>query len=394
MDNLAGDISLYIHIPFCAKRCSYCDFNTYAGKLNRMPAYVDALCLEIEKILVKSKYPLNVITIFFGGGTPSLLPGSAFARILHIISQYLPVDPLAEISMEANPGTLNADKLAHLQELGFNRISIGMQSAKNDELKMLGRIHSAQDVNEAVFLAKKSGFGNINLDLIYGLPGQCLSDWRYSLDQALALSPEHLSLYALTLEPGVRLQRQIHQGLVPVQDDDLMADMYAYAEKALERAGYLHYEISNWAKRGAGEAYICKHNLQVWRNQPYLGFGAGAHGFACNIRMENLLRIGAYIQASEQKKAGEFPVGPAVRFTTRINRRREMQETMMLGLRLQEGVSNDRFFSRFGQEIWDVFAYELDELMRTDLIEMDRSGIRLNERGRYLSNVVFRAFVD
>lgn len=392
------NISLYIHIPFCEKRCSYCDFNTYAGKLNLLPRYIDALNAEIRKVVEQDDVDRQVHTLYFGGGTPSLVPAWLYSEILEILYHSFGFTDDIEITLEANPGTLRAEYLQELRKLGFNRISIGMQSAVRSELLMLSRIHSWEDVVQSVLDAKKSGFANINLDLIYGLPGQNLEDWQYNLEKATSLEPDHLSLYALTLEPVVPMFRRILAGELPWQDDDLMADMYEMSRFMLREAGFYHYEISNWARKDAkGDLLVCRHNLQYWRNQPYLGFGAGAHGYAGGVRTENLYRINAYIQRCEQKDAGRFPRGPALRQATLIPRRREMQETVMLALRMADGISRKVFFNRFGCQVEDVFNTELQELINKGLVELadvDGECYKLTERGLFLSNIVFREFVD
>ena len=289
--------SLYFHIPFCVHRCAYCDFNTYAGQEAFIPAYVEALVREIEAVAASAPDRLPVHTIFFGGGTPSLLSPEHFERILGAIRKNFDLKPIIdersvvtnsvvppEISLEANPGTVSLASLKGLRKAGFNRISFGVQSSHPEELRLLERIHDFFDVIESVKEARQAGFENLNLDLIYGLPQQTLERWQESLKRAVGLNPEHLSLYALTIEHDTPFGRWMAQGLMPLPDPDAAADMYEWASQYLQAQGYEQYEISNWARPG----YPCRHNLQYWRNEPYLGFGAGAHGCAANLRIANI----------------------------------------------------------------------------------------------------------
>src|SRR5215207_5311793 len=249
--------SLYFHIPFCTHRCAYCDFNTYAGQESLIPAYVEALAQEIDfvgnqlKTTQLSTYPTSVYTIFFGGGTPSLLSPKQFGSIFKSIRDNFTLTDDAEITIEANPGTVSFANLFELRSLGINRISYGVQSANMEELRMLERVHNFFDVIEAVTSARKAGFKNLNLDLIYGLPEQTLSTWQTTLKRILDLHPEHISAYALTLEHGTPFGKWSSKGLLPLPDPDLAADMYEWASETLESAGYVQYEISNWAKANA-----------------------------------------------------------------------------------------------------------------------------------------------
>ena len=406
--------SLYLHIPFCLHRCAYCDFNTYAGKESLIPTYVEALCHEIRCIAGSAPERLPVHTIFFGGGTPSLLTPSQFEPIIHTITDLfdLPAPALwgsdMETSLEANPGTVSLDSLRGLRRLGFNRISFGVQSFHADELRHLERIHDPWDVLEAVRWVRQAGFENLNFDLIYGLPEQTLARWQDSLQRAVDLAPQHLSLYALTIEHGTPFGRWAARGLLPMPDPDLAADMYEWASDFLEGQGYEQYEISNWSKPG----FQCLHNLQYWRNQPYLGFGAGAHGCANGLRIANVLRIKTYIKRVCQPHPVPpspelaFPFSPATVTQSRLTPYVEMQETMLVGLRLtNEGVSPQAFHTRFGKDLMDVFSQEIDELVLLGLLEWVlsplpkgdgqgvRKNIRLTRRGRLLGNQVFMRFV-
>jgi oxygen-independent coproporphyrinogen-3 oxidase len=384
--------SLYLHIPFCRHRCAYCDFNTYAGLEDLIEPYSAALGAEARLSARAAGERLEAHTVFFGGGTPSLLPPRLIAQLLEVLAAEFNLAAEAEISLEANPGTLTARGLRGLRAAGVNRLSLGMQSANAAELRLLEREHSAADVAQAVRWARAAGFDNLNLDLIYGLPEQELSAWQRSVQQALELDVEHLSLYALTLEHGTPMGRWAERGLVSEPDAERAADMYEWASEALETAGYRQYEISNWAR---GEARQCRHNLQYWRCLPYLGFGAGAHGYARGVRTANVLAPAAYMQRMEAgEEAGDWPRTPATASAELIDRRAEMGEVMMMGLRLtEEGVSRGVFRERFGEELETAYAAPLAQLTAWGLLEWAGERLRLTARGRLLGNRVFREFV-
>ncbi|MBN1370554.1 MAG: radical SAM family heme chaperone HemW [Anaerolineaceae bacterium] len=390
--------SLYLHIPFCRKRCGYCDFNTFAGLEGLIPAYVQALIAEMEGLGALSEGSVPVHTIFFGGGTPSLLSAEQVGAILAAARTAFRVLPGAEISLEANPGTLTLPGLKALRETGVNRLSLGVQSMHPGELALLERLHGVPEVIQAVAWAREAGFDNLNLDLIYGLPGQAVRRWRETLEFALRLKAEHLSLYALTIEEGTPLQRMSAKGLVEAVDDDRAADMYELAMDVLAEAGYRQYEISNWALTGSdGKLLSCRHNLQYWYNLPYLGLGAGAHGYSHGRRTANVRGVGQYIQAV---RGGwqTFPESPANESVTGILRRDEIGETMMVGLRLtEEGVSARRFLERFGEPLEAVYSDPIANFNKIGLLEWAREGdercLRLTRRGRLLGNQVFAAFL-
>jgi oxygen-independent coproporphyrinogen-3 oxidase len=385
--------SIYIHVPFCIYRCAYCDFNTYAKQEILLPAYIDALCREIYWLSERAPQRLPVHTIFFGGGTPSLLSTPQFDAILKAVKQNYDLLPQAEISLEANPGTVTLQSLRDLRSLGFNRISLGVQSSHPEELLQLERIHDYYDVINAVTWARLAGFDNLNLDLIFGLPEQSLRRWQETIQLILSLHPKHLSLYGLTLEHGTPFGRWAQRGLLPVPNPDAAADMYEWASEVLEMAGYQQYEISNWAKPGRE----CLHNLQTWRGKPYLGFGAGAHGCANGMRISNVLRIKTYIEHLQPDRLSEkkpFPLSPATSHQINLSVQDEMQETMLTGLRLtKEGVNAESFLDRFGVQMQDVFAGEIKELIELDLLEWASPILRLTKRGRLLGNRVFIRFV-
>jgi oxygen-independent coproporphyrinogen-3 oxidase len=387
-------VSLYIHIPFCIHRCAYCDFNTYAGQESHIPEYVEALNREIKIAARSAAGRLKVHTIFFGGGTPSLLQAEQFESILSKVREHYDVLGGAEISLEANPGTVTRDSLNDLHSLGFNRLSLGVQSAHPEELRQLERIHDYFDVINTVKWARQAGFDNLSLDLIFGLPGQSMNRWQATVNLILGLHPDHLSLYALSVEHGTPFEHWARPGLMSVPDPDVAADMYEWAGQKLDESGFEQYEISNWAKRSRQ----CLHNLQYWRNLPYLGFGAGAHGSANGLRVSNVLRIKTYIErvkGDPVNSAHPFPITPAIVHQINISKRVEMQETLMTGLRLtREGVSADGFMGRFGIPLREVFGREIDDLTGLNLLEWSGPILHLTKRGRLLGNQVFMRFVD
>jgi len=356
-DQTSGQMnhSLYLHIPFCSKRCSYCDFNTYAGVTSLLPAYIDALCQEIVKVAscTSRKYPVH--TIFLGGGTPSLLSPEQCTTIFSTINRCFTLQKEYEYTLEANPDSLTLEKLIEYRQLGINRLSIGMQSALPHELALLGRLHDHQATQRSVESARQAGFSNINLDLIFNLPGQTLEDWQKSLGAALSLQPTHLSLYALSLEEGTPLHRQVEDGEFATPEDDTAAAMMDMAAELLPANGFIHYEVSNWAKADAQTDYTSRHNLQYWLNQPYFGFGAGAHGLVDEVRTVNEPLPTRYISLCRESQAISFPIGPASIENHTRDHLSQIEEHMILGLRLlQHGVNRDEFTKRFGND-WDVY---------------------------------------
>jgi oxygen-independent coproporphyrinogen III oxidase len=405
--------SLYFHIPFCTHRCAYCDFNTYAGQEGLIPAYVEALCREID--FVGSRFESEemegqVHTIFFGGGTPSLLSPKQFEVVFESIRRCFSLTEDAEITIEANPGTVSFANLIDLHSVGINRISFGVQSANPNELRMLERAHNFFDVIGAVTYARKAGFDNLNLDLIYGLPEQTFDSWQTTMQRILDLHPEHISAYALTLEHGTPFGRWAAKGLLPIPDPDLAAEMYEWLGETLETNGYVQYEISNWAKdtrQSPSNAFSvppltpgfsCRHNIQYWRSLPYLAFGAGAHGYANGYRYSNVLRIKTYIERLSNIDSrilqAEFPRSPVVVNLHQQSRQDDLSDYMINNLRLvQAGVSDDDFRSRFGSGLRDVYPAELQYLVKVGLLEWHDDSIRLTRRGRLLGNQVFMRFV-
>ncbi len=412
MDLRAKPLALYIHIPFCKSKCPYCDFNTYEGIEPLIPSYVDALSSEIEIWGDRLGGPA-VHTIFLGGGTPSYLPAEAVGGLLDTVRRAFDLEPMAEITLEANPDDCTTPSLRLHGASGVNRISIGVQSLDDRLLAILGRRHDAAQAVDAYRAAREAGFENVSVDLMYGLPEQTIGDWRRTLDALSEIAPPHASLYCLAIEKGTPMERWVDSGALPEPDPDLAAEMYELAEEAMARREYRHYEISNWALPG----FESRHNLVYWRNEPYLGVGPGAHSYLDGVRFWNLRSPREYVRRVERAASRDSPgkagfpspgpslslpprsrgkgrmgaplAGPAVEGSERIDRGLESAETLMLGLRLDEGVSSDEFAARFGEPPSSIYAGVVSELSGLGLLEESRGSLRLTRRGRILSNEVF-----
>ena len=375
-------ISLYVHVPFCLSKCPYCDFNTYQGIESQFEDFLTAVIREITAWSVALGRP-TVNTIFLGGGTPSYLPDGDVARILDAIAGSYGVRADAEITAECNPNDLTPAKCAELRGAGINRVSIGVQSMDNGLLSMLGRRHDAAEAAEALGRCRRAGFDNVSLDLMYGLPHQSLAQWRDTVGQVVALAPEHLSLYSLTLEEGTPLRRWVQQGRLPEPDPDLAADMYDHARAALAAAGYHHYEISNWTLPGRDS----EHNLAYWRNLQWLGVGPGAHsslrvgevGSACRFwtvrSPRDYARLGRE-WATSAAEAGAWPAMtvdriaavPTVDGWEVSDEATTAAETMFLGLRLLDGMDVAAASARIGIDLSARYERELAELTADGLL--------------------------
>ncbi|MDX1663150.1 MAG: radical SAM family heme chaperone HemW [Candidatus Promineifilaceae bacterium] len=382
-------LSIYLHIPFCRHRCAYCDFNTYTGLGDLQETYADALAEEARLVGAGAPERMQVGTLFFGGGTPSLMSPAALSRILRAVRAHFDLLLDAEITMEANPDSVDEAYLQQVRALGVNRLSFGMQSANPGELALLERNHDLNTVVAAVAAARRAGFDNLSLDLIYGLPHQSLAAWERSLQAALSLSPEHLSLYCLTIEPGTPMQRWLQNGQIPLPDPDLAADQYALACATLED-GWRHYEISNWARPGRA----CRHNLTYWHNESYLGLGAGAHGHAGGYRYSVVRQPRTYLHRIEGGQRHRFPLSPAVADAARITPAEAMADAMITRLRLlDEGVALDYFRAQFGQTVRERYGATVDQLLEWDLLQERDNRLLLTERGWFLSNQIFYRFL-
>ena len=317
---------LYVHVPFCLTRCGYCDFNAYAGMGHLASRYVEALEAEAQ-LWAEEWREERFGSVFLGGGTPTTLDNAELARLLAGVRGRFEVEPKAEITIEANPDTVDQEKLAGLLDAGYTRLSMGAQSFDQQVLDALERVHGPASVRRAFAAARAAGHTNVNLDLIYGASGETLGSWRRTLEETVALRPEHVSAYALTIEPATPLGRKVQVGLVPAPQPDLQADMFDLACEMLGDAGYRHYEVSNWALPG----FECRHNLGYWRRQPYLGLGAGGHSYRDGRRWWNVRPPGEYLDMVEH---GLRPVGGEERLTQEDER----LEEIFLKLRILEGV--------------------------------------------------------
>lgn len=359
-----------------------------------MPAYVEALCQEIEIIGRKSDTDEEIHTMFFGGGTPSLLKAQQVNQIISASRRSFRVCQEAEITLEANPGTVTQESIQQYVASGVNRFSFGMQSAHPDDLRILDRLHTFEEVLAAVKACKIAGIRHINLDLIFGIPGQSLERWKSTLQRATDMGVDHLSVYGLTIEEETPMYRWIQKGLLELPDDDLAADMYELAEEFLGSEGFDQYEISNWSR---GETAQCRHNLQYWHYGPYYGFGAGAHGFINGMRTENVSLIPEYLMRMHENSPQAYPAGPAIKEASKLSWWDQAQESMMVGLRLtSSGVSDIEFKRKFGIEFDKLFAEQIARLISEGLLEIisgSERSLRLTRKGRLLGNQVFLEFV-
>ncbi len=381
-------LSLYLHIPFCRHRCSYCDFNTYTSLDGLKEEYGRALVREIEQ--VRGVERRRVHTIFLGGGTPSLMSPDSLALILDAAGECFFLTEDAEVTMEANPGTVDLDYLTAVSQIGINRISFGVQSVIPNELALLEREHDFATVVQAMAWARQAGIDNLNMDLIYGLPGQTLQTWEESIRTLLELAPTHLSLYCLTIEPGTPMQRWLKNGRIQLPDPDLAADQYELACQILGEHGYDHYEISNWSLPGQP----CHHNLTYWRNGEYLGLGAGAHGHANGIRYHIVKQPRVYMRRLASDEPTTYPLSTAVAESYPLSTQEAMSDTVMTQMRLlHEGLDMAAFATKFGQGIEDIYEETIAELVDWGLVRVANGRLLLTKKGWFLSNQVFYRFM-
>ena len=371
----------YIHIPFCVHICHYCDFNKVFIKGQPVDDYLKALQVEMERTIQQSN-DNELKTVFVGGGTPTSLSQEQLKTLLTTIRNTLPIRHDAEITFEANPGDLTEDKLMVLREGGVNRLSLGVQSFDEQLLKKIGRTHQVEDVYRTVENAKKSGFQNISIDLMYGLPGQTLESFVHSLQETFRLNIQHVSSYSLIVEPKTVFYNLMRKGKLhlPSEDDD--AKMYETLLQMTKQHGFHQYEISNFAKRG----FESKHNLTYWNNEEYYGFGAGAHSYVDGVRKSNIGPVNHYIQ---QIKDGKLPILEE----TTLTLTEKMEEEMFLGLRKTEGVSIENFQEKFKQNPLQLFSEQLESLKNKGLIDISSGNIKLTKKGMFLGNEVFQAFI-
>ncbi|MFZ5899386.1 MAG: radical SAM family heme chaperone HemW [Bacillota bacterium] len=374
-------VAHYIHVPFCKRKCYYCDFASYPFDRVDADLYLRVLPREIE-LRAGLLGHAEATSIFFGGGTPTTLPGKVIAGIIDELSRYYSLAPGLEITVEANPGTLDEVKLLELRKAGVNRISLGMQAAQDRLLQLLGRSHKFKDVAEAVEMVRDAGFANLSLDLIYGVPEQTMDDWRETVETALSFEPQHISAYALEVHEGTRLAELIALGELQECDEGLAVDMYRSLQSRLKEAGFGQYEISNFARPG----YECRHNLTYWRNEDYVGYGPGACSHIDGCRQTNEQDL---MQFAVRLFAGELPVAEK----DCPDRKVQMAETTFLGLRLTAGLDRAAFADRFGEDPVEVYASVIPRLVQQGLLEVDGRSIRLTDAALPVANEVFEAFL-
>lgn len=368
--SLNPPIGLYVHVPFCVSKCAYCDFASYAGQQADIPRYVDAVVQEISRRGEETGHP-RADTVFLGGGTPSLLNESLATRILAALFETFPIDAAAEITCECNPGALTLPFAQALRQAGVNRLSLGAQARQTHLLRLLGRIHDWDQVVASVDIARQAGFGNISLDLMFGLPSQTVADVRETLTAAMALSPSHVSYYGLIVEEGTPISREIAAGKLALPDDEIEREMYELARQTLAQHGFHQYEISNFAREG----HECRHNIGCWTRVPYLGFGCAAHSFFDECRTMNPSELEAYL-------TGEAPK------TEPISKEEARFESLMLGLRMTRGVKDEDFTRMHGVSIRDAFGDKLEKPIQAGLLEWREGALRLTRLGMDLQNSV------
>ena len=387
------ELELYLHIPFCVKKCNYCDFLSAPAEEKTRAAYVDTLIREIEDFEEPEDY--EVVTVFFGGGTPSILPGEAILRLMEALRKKFHFREEAEITLEANPGTVDEEKLSFYKKAGINRLSFGLQSTDAEELKKLGRIHTWEKFLESFELARKVGFSNINVDLMSALPGQTVESWRRTLEQVMVLSPEHISAYSLILEEGTPFYKKYVEDKAEegpkLPDEDAERQMYWDTETLMEKNGYHRYEISNYAKEG----YACRHNLGYWERIPYLGFGIGAASLVPGELIGKCRKLeGKMGRYTNPDQLREYAHSYRNKFQAELlTETEEMEEFMFLGLRKMNGISKKEFSEYFGKSLEDIYGEAICKLERLKLLEQEDDRVWLTKRGIDVSNSVFVEFL-
>ena len=374
-----NEIGIYVHIPFCKKKCDYCDFISYCNKDNLIEKYVEAMKKEIESQNIKPE----ITTIYIGGGTPSYIDSKYIIQIINKIKEKN-VSPNAETTIEVNPGTVTMEKLEDYRSCGINRISIGLQSTNDTLLKEIGRIHNFKQFLETYKMAKKVGFKNINVDLMLGLPNQRIKDLKESLEQILKLKPKHISVYSLIVEDGTPIANKIEKGELQLPDEELERNMYWFVKNTLELNGYKHYEISNFAKKG----YESKHNLNCWNQKEYIGIGVAAHSYRDITRYSNTENIEEYIKNVNNE---EFNKNKIIHEVQKEDDAKK--EFMLLGLRKIDGIKISDFKNKFGDNPIYLYRNELKKLVDEKLLIIDNNNIRLSNKGIDLANLVWEEFV-
>ncbi len=374
-------IGLYVHIPYCRQKCSYCDFNSYASMEGTVPEYFNALNNEISSYSDMLQ-DFTVKTVFMGGGTPSYVDSKYMHQLMSSLNRHMNIEGDAEISIETNPGTLTEKKLSVYREAGINRLSIGLQAWQNSLLKYLGRIHNIEDFITNYKLALKAGFNNINVDLIFGIPGQSIKDWTDTIDNISQLDITHLSCYSLKIEEGTPFGLQLEKGKLKAVEDELDREMYWLAIEKLRNNGFKQYEISNFAREG----YECRHNLVYWNAEEYVGFGAGAHSYFNKKRFNNVGDIHRYSSLINNNES-------TIENVQAIDEQDSMSEYMILRLRLVEGVLSKDFEQRFGVALSTKYSKQIERLVSSGLADFNGNKLRLTQKGLDLANQAFVEFI-
>ena len=386
------DFGIYIHIPFCRQKCFYCDFPSFAGKEGMIEPYLEALEQEIGQVRQKlsdrgeavfgNDSKLAPKTLYIGGGTPTVLETVALPDVFYLLQKHIDVEHVAEFTIEANPGTVDGEKLRLLRSFGINRLSLGVQSFDDGCLNAIGRIHSGYEAAEAVAEAQDAGFGNISVDLMYGLPGQDLQKLQESVESALGLGVQHISIYGLQLEPGTVFDKMQQQGRLMLPSDELTEAMYDYIAAVLPERGYQRYEISNFALPG----YESRHNFSYWQDVPYLGFGSGAHSYWGECRYQNPARIEVYMEEVFQGNA-------MCQVEEKVTERAHMEEFCFLALRTAAGISVRRFTAVFSRDVHELYGEPIRRLVEKGLLLEDRERLCLSPLGMKYGNQVFAEFL-
>ncbi len=373
---------IYIHIPFCVKKCSYCDFVSFCSDEKTWEQYTNAVVCEIENKKIEN--PKKVTTIYIGGGTPSLIPENYIVKIINTVKSRFKIEESAEITIEVNPGTVTEKKLVAYKNVGINRISIGLQSAEDRILKLIGRIHNYQTFLSTYNLTRNIGFENINVDLMLAIPTQTKGELLNTLNKVIELKPNHISLYSLIVEENTEIKKALEVGKLEYVDEKVEREMYWKTKRILEKNGYFHYEISNFAKRG----FESKHNMDCWNQEEYIGFGIAAHSYINNKRFSNISNLEEYI-----KNINEENFEKNIELHESQTKQDKMKEYMIIGLRKIDGISISEFERRFRISPLFYFRFEIDKLVKENLLEVDLDYIKLTKKGLDFANIVFEEFI-
>ena len=384
-----NELGIYIHIPFCKQKCYYCDFISFANKEEYIKKYIQALLKEIVEVSkeynnMQKENKKEITTIYIGGGTPSFIDEKYIEEILNKIKQEFKMSKDVEITIEVNPGTADEDKLKKYNQIGINRISIGLQSTKNEILKQIGRIHTYEQFLETYNLSRKNNIKNINVDLMLGLPNQTIEDLNESVEKVIKLNPEHISIYSLIIEENTVIEKQIQEGKIELPTEEIERQMYWNVKNRLEKENYIHYEISNFSKKDQQS----KHNLNCWNQEEYIGLGLAAHSYINNKRYCNTDNIKEYIENIENNNYENNRQICEIQ-----NEEEKMKEYMLLGLRKIDGVNIQKFKNKFSKNPIYVFRKELEKLVNEELIQIDLNNIQLTRKGLDFANIVWEEFV-